>query len=107
MRAGSLKHKIIIEKPTTSTDGYGAVENNYEEFKTVFASVEQFTSKEYFFSNQIVEVCSKKFRVRFFSGLEMDMRINFNGEYFDIKDFVNPYERNRELIIAASKISNG
>jgi len=104
MRAGNLRHKITIEKPTYNTNDFGEEENSYQMFQETFASVEQFSIKEAFFSSHIIEVSTKKFRIRYVSGLEMDMRIKFNGKYFDIKEIVNPYERNRELIIAASEI---
>jgi len=103
MRAGNLRHKITIEKPISSTNDFGEEENSYQMFQEAFASVEQFTSKEFFFSNQIVEVSTKKIRIRYFAGLEMNMRIKFNDKYFDIKEIVNPYERNKELLIAASE----
>lgn len=106
MRSRNLKHKIEIQNLTTTTNGYGEETESFTKFKEVRAAIENFSSKEVFFSSGIIEKSTKKFRIRFLPGVTTDMRIKQNDKYFDIVEIVNPQERNKELIIAVSECAN-
>ena len=105
MRSRNLKHKITFQIPIIEDSDFGGKKIiGYSEHKTVRASVENFTTKEVFFTPGAVEMSVKKFRVRYFSSLSMDMRIKHGEKYFDIVEVANPNEKNKEYIIAVKEM---
>ena len=52
MRSGSLKHKVLIEKSTSTPNGYGEVTQNWSLHVETFASIEPLRGQELFTSQQ-------------------------------------------------------
>ena len=70
----------------------------------VRASVEDFGTKESFFSNKIIDVSTVKFRIRYIKNITPEMRISFDDNFYDITAIVNPFFKNKELIIAGKVV---
>ncbi len=104
MRAGALKDLITIEKLTGTKNGFGEIEDSYENFSDAFSEVSHIGTSEKYFSGKYSEVDSRKFRIRYIPGITTDMRILFDSRYFDIKEVVDPYNKKQELLIAAIEV---
>ena len=104
MRAGSLKTLITIENLTTGKNEVGESIPIFTKFADAYSEVTNMGTKEKYFNARYESVDSKKFRIRFISGVTTSMRIKLDDEYFDIKEVVDPYRNKRELLIAAEKV---
>ena len=97
MRAGRLRHVITIEQSTKTDNTLGEPIETWATFKQVRAQITPINGKEYFAASQIQSTVSHKVKIRYTSGITTDMRINFNGRYFDIESIINFQERNKEI----------
>lgn len=109
MRAGTLRHRIIIQRkvagsPQQNAAGEPAV--TWSNWLTVWASVDPVTGKEPFLTQEHLSVVSHKVRLRYRSGIEAAQRISFDGRYFDIKAVLNWNERNREVLLLVEQGAN-
>ena len=90
MRAGNLRHKITIQSIGTTTNDFGEIEEgNYQDFKTVWASITPISGKESFLSNTDFAMVTHKIKIRFIEGLNASMQIVFQGRKFRIKNIRN------------------
>jgi len=101
MRAGQLRHQVVIEQPTTSSDGYGDEIAGWTTFATVWASVEPIRGKEYFMakdaSQEESHQVTHRVRIRYLSGVLPTMRITWGSRAFDIHAVLNTDERDIEM----------
>ena len=104
MYARDLKHQISFGKLTNAEDAFGETEETYEVFKTVKSKITSIGSKETFLNSKIIETATAKFEVRYFDGLTLSMQITYKKKRYDILEIANPFEKNKELIIAAKEV---
>lgn len=106
MRAGRLRHTIVIQRRVAGQDSYGQpLESSWENFKTVRASVEPLQGREFFSAQAVQSEANVRFRMRHVSGVTSDMRISFSGDIYEIHGQpINPNNRSRELHIMAKRI---
>ena len=94
-----MPHKITIEQRVETKNSIGEDITTYTEFKQVWANVSPLSGKEYLSNSELQSSVSGRISMRYLSGVTSDMRINWNGRYFDIISAINTEERNRELIL--------
>ena len=100
MKAGSLRHRIVIEEVTITQDSYGGMTEAWSTVSgcsSVPAAVEPLRGKEFFDSRQTVADVDIRVRIRYRSGIVPKMRVKFGSRYFDIKAVIHPEERKRTL----------
>jgi len=103
MRSGLLRHKIIIEESTLAADSFGEMIETWSTYETTWAFVEPLQQGDKFFSgDREIADLTHKISTRYQSGWVPNtltqMRVNYNGRYFDIQRMVNVDERNNEVI---------
>jgi len=98
---GALRHKLVIEQPGSSQGASGAAINAWATFATVRAKVEPLGGTETLGAGAFNPEASHRITIRYLSGLTPDMRINWNGRYFDIANVNNVLERGRWMVISA------
>lgn len=103
MRAGALKHQVVIKTPTETNTG-GEMISTWAEFDTVCAGVMPQKGGEYWSAKQIVDEEPKLFRIRYLTGVTAKMRVYFKDVAYDIKHVQNVNRRNREMILVTVKI---
>ncbi len=99
MRAGRLNQKITIEQVTESRTGSGAVQETWNAFATVWASVEPLNGREYFQAQQETATVTTRIRIRYLAGVTPKMRVNYDNRIFDIESVIDVNERHRELVL--------
>jgi len=104
MRAGNLRHFIIIQSSVKSKNDYGEVVQTYEDFKHMWSEAKPIKTSERFKSERLETEVNYQFRVRYTEGIAHDMRVVFGERTFEIDSVLNVGERNRELIILASEV---
>ena len=89
MRAGLLRHRIVIEQTTESRDSSGSVVNTWTQFATVSSTYEPQSGKEGVTEDHTQATQAVKFRIRYLAGVAPKMRITFGGNIFDILSAVD------------------
>ena len=75
MRAGRLRHRVVIEKNAPTADGSGALVDAWTTFATRWASVEPLSGREFFASRQIEAEVTTRIRLRHLAGVTPKMRV--------------------------------
>lgn len=101
--ASRLRHRVIIEQPIEAADGAGGLQVTWQEFTTIWAEIFPRRADEQLFAGQLAKLASHKISVRYLSGLNTKMRINFDGRIFNIVSILNINERNEMLEILAEE----
>jgi len=104
MRAGKLRHQIVIEQSTEARNSVGEVTASWATFATVRASVEPMQGRESFVASQDLAERTVRFRIRYLAGITPKMRVSYDSRTFDIQSVVNREERNRETHILCREV---
>lgn len=101
MEIGALKHRITLQKLTSTVSENGFETESYEEVKTVWAKILNLTGREYFQAAAIQKEKTVKFVFR--SGVEVDetMRILFQGKLYNITFIDNIRYENKYIEVKA------
>ena len=98
MRAGSLRHRITIEEPTSSTGGgfSASRKQDYQDFKTVWAAIWPLRGTELLTAQQLGSEITSKIRIRYIDDITPRNRIRLGDSttYYDIISVVNADLRN-------------
>ena len=107
MRAGTLRHKVVIQKNTPTRDSYGAEVEAWADYATVWASIEPARGREFWESQQVNAEVTGKIRIRYLEGITPKMRVKHGSRIFEIISVINPEERNRELQLMVKERIDG
>ena len=102
---GALQKRIIIKEPTDHRDYAGKV-RVWSTAATVWARIRPLSARETSNAKLIGGTESHEITIRYLSGVNRSMRINFNNRIFAINGIVNTEERNIDLVITATEIIN-
>jgi len=101
-----LRQVITIEQPNIQSDGIGGQLEQWQEFASVRAEVKALYEHgvgEVFSSMQLMDVSLYRFRIRYMLGLKNNMRILYDGRYFQVKRVINQNELNIISILIAQE----
>ncbi len=104
MEAGALRHKVIIQQPTETTNSLGEITPSWTTFATVWAEILPLSGKEYWSSKQVNSEVTGKIRIRYKSGITPKMRVKYGTRIFNIEAVMNYLERNIESILLVSEV---
>lgn len=97
IRAGSLRHSVVIQERTLTADAYGGRTEAWATFATVWANVEPLSSSEQWRAQQVQSSVSHKVTIRYLAGIDSKMRVKHGTRYLHIGSIRNVDERNIEL----------
>jgi SPP1 family predicted phage head-tail adaptor len=103
LRTGRLRHKIIIQYRTATTDEYGGPVQVWTDYATVTAGVDSLSGREFLAAQAAQSEASVRFNMRYVAGVDAEMRIVYNGKFHNILNITDPEERHRELIILTTQ----
>lgn len=104
MRAGTLRHKVIIQGLQSTTDSeFGGLVSEWSEIATVWASVEPLHGRELVAAQSVAAETTTKITMRYRSDITTANRITFDGKFYNLLSIIDPQLRHRELIIMASE----
>ena len=106
MRTEELRHKIILQKLTTSTNENGFEEEVWEDYLTVWAAVSNLYGREFFQAAALQAEKTVKFTIRHLSNISGDMRILFEGKQYNITSIDNIKYRNRYMEIKTLEVES-
>ncbi len=98
MRAGELRHRLVVERPQRISDGAGGAAISWLEVATIWANVQPVSAGEHRTAGQRFEKTSHRITLRFRSDVDATMRFVGNGRIFDIEAIINEAERDQWLV---------
>lgn len=101
---GELRHRIIIQKQEITTNENGFEEEEWVDYKIVWAGVNNLYGKEYFEAAAIQMENAVKFTIRYLAGLDATMRILFNHRQYNIISVDNIKYNNRFIVIQGVEV---
>jgi len=99
MRAGSLRHKVTIERVTTEPDEIGQPIETWTAVGTFPASVEPINGREYFAADAAQSEVTTRIRMRYQAGITQHDRATHGGQVYEVLSVINPEMRNEELVL--------
>jgi len=100
IRAGELRHRIQLVKPTLLQDASGGFEEDQANVvATVYAKIEALSGRELYAAQQKVSEVSHQITIRYMPGIDATLNIRFGGREFQIQYVENPDERTKMLIL--------
>jgi len=103
MKAGQLKHRIVIEQQTQTKNAIDEIILTWSTFCTVWAAIEPATGQTYYAANQLESKVDGRVRIRYRDDIEPTMRIKFGDRILNIVSIVHPQENRRELHLMYSE----
>lgn len=106
MRAGDLKYRIELLKPTESKGSLGNVKQEYSSFvdDLIPVAIRSIKQTENYVSEQIKTKSELKFVMRYLPGVDTSMRVKFEGKTYEILDVLNPIYARKELQLYAKVV---
>lgn len=109
--ASRLRHRITLQAPENTMQPGGHFALVWRDVATVWAEVKPLENRalnnEALFGEQLQHRGSHEIRLRYLPGVSAEMRVVFNGRYFNIRSVVNPGERNTALVLVADEQAQG
>lgn len=103
MRAGTLKHRIVIQSETKTPDGIGGSTLTWADKMEAWAAIWPLSAKESLDAMKLELVVTHKIRIRYRSGITAKNRIKFGSRIFNIVSLINLDERGRTLDMLATE----
>ena len=107
MKAGRLRHRLRLERPTVSTDTFGAVVKTWAPVLEVSAAIDSVTGREFLAADRELAGVSWRITIRETPGVQVepDWRgVSVDDEAERVFDFVAllPSHNRAEITIAAT-----
>ena len=99
MRAGLLRHRLTIQIPSKSQNEFGEWIESWNDWATVWGSIEPNLGKRYFEAKQANSEVQGLIRIRYRTGLLPTMQVKYGDRIFKIISIVHPFEKKQELHI--------
>ena len=97
MLAQRLRHTVTLQQNTGTTNAYGETVAGWVDVATVRAGVEPVAGKEAIAAGANLAEQVTRIVMRWRSGVVAQMRVSFDGRYYDIKQIINKDEGDRTL----------
>jgi SPP1 family predicted phage head-tail adaptor len=99
MRAGRLRHRLILQSQVETRDPTGGVTITYKTQATVWGGIEPLSGREYTAIQQTQNEASVRIIMRYHSGIDESWRVVNDGRYYAIQSIINENDRDRQLIL--------
>lgn len=105
MRAGALKHSVIIQQKSEVQDEAGNSNYTWGTFATVRAAIWPVSAKEQISNMQPEHTITHRVQIRYISGLTTKMRLLWGNRVLDIERAINPEQKNRKLDLLCEEVT--
>jgi SPP1 family predicted phage head-tail adaptor len=103
MKAGDLRHRIVIQRLDTFNT-LGEVTDNWTTYVTVWANVAPLKGREYFDSAMQEAEVDSRITMRYLPGIKPQMRVVYGNQTYDVKSVINVGMKDRELQLMVQEI---
>lgn len=94
---GKMRHRIILEEVSRTTDGQGGFTETWATVATVWAEIKPMSAYEKMQAMQLASPVNTKIAIRYRAGITAANRVNYNGRIMTIKEVINVDEGNNYL----------
>lgn len=93
VRAGDLRHRIIIESATRTSDGAGGTTTEWDAVAEVWAAIWSRTVDENFALDRVAGTATHDIWIRYRSDVTPDMRFRCGARIFDVLGAIDVEDR--------------
>lgn len=104
MRAGRLRHLIIIERPSETQGTTGEMVPSWSSFATVWGSVEPLRGREFWSAKEMQAQIDTRIRIRYLAGVTPKMRVLYGERVYLIYAVIDPEYRHQELQLMSQEL---
>ena len=104
MKVGKLRHRVTIQRLEEVDDGYGGVEEKWQNVATVWASVEPLRGNERYTAQQVQAELTHKVTIRYRAGIKPQMRLVYGNRILEIEAVIDVEERHKWIELLCSEI---
>jgi len=104
MSIGEMKHRITFQKFVVNVDENGFEVEEWQDYKTVWASVSNLSGREYYQAATIQAEKTVKFTIRYLLGLTADLGIAFEDRQYNITSIDNIKYEDKYIEIKALEV---
>ncbi len=91
---------IVIEDDEGVTEGQKVtVTYNQKPYDNCWANIQNLKGREYWDSKATNSEVTSKIKIRYRDDITTDMRVEYEGRYFYVDSFFDPYEERKELLL--------
>lgn len=103
MRAGELNNLVTLQEQVTTENEYGEEEITYQDYKDVWADIENLSGDRYFEAQAANSEVTGEITIRYRTDINEKMRVKYNNRIFDIQSFYDPNEEREKIILAVNE----
>jgi SPP1 family predicted phage head-tail adaptor len=104
MRAGGLRHRIVIQEATETQNSFNEAVPVWSTFAERYASLVPQSGREFIAASQIVPELQALITLRWVNGVTPKMRVQMGTRVFDILAVLDLEGRNREMQLACREL---
>ncbi len=101
--AGTMTKRVLFKSPPATTDSFGEPSTTWTDVKTVWASVEPLSGREFLQAQASQSEVTHKIIIRA-SGITANMRAVYDGRTFEIASVMNQREQGAIYVIMAKEV---
>ncbi|EQM72022.1 phage head closure protein [Pseudomonas tohonis] len=99
MRAGTLRHQVVIEAPQHEQDPEtGAMRTTWVEWARVWARIEPLSARDFIAAQAVQSEVTARITIRYREGVTAAMRINHSGRLYNIHGVLPDARSGREYL---------
>ncbi len=98
-----MKHKLMLQKQKAGGNAFGEV-TQWETVKTLRASVQPISAKEFVSANQEHAQVTHKVTIRYDTNVRPSMRLLLGNRVLSILHIVDPWEQHREMTLMCKEL---
>ena len=103
LRAGKLRHQVVIQAQDTTQDSYGDAVRSWEDVATVWAEVRPLSGRELWAAQQTQATTTHQVVLRYLDGVTSSCRVKYGTRLLGIDAVLNPDERNERLVLLCTE----
>ena len=110
MRAGQLRHRLVLQRGTATQDSYGQTTTTWTTLGTVWGAVEPLAGREYLEARQQQTDLTTRVRVRHHATMGAADRITWTdpddvAHVFDVKSIIDDPTHLREMTLMCVEVT--
>lgn len=104
INAGKYRWPITIQKRDVTTDSFGSPSETWVDVVKCRAGIYPVSGREFFTAEAIQGDVTHQIFLRYYPGVQRNMRVEFNERYFHITSVINFQEMNKEIQLMCKEL---
>lgn len=98
-----LRRRITVEQPVLTDDGLGGHTTSWNNVATIWAEVTPLRGDEQILNERLAMVATHRFTIRYREDVFANMRIGYDGKYYNIRSIIDAGDAHIFLEIIAEE----